>query len=30
MPLRPGLVRYNIVWVNRTTITVWGDVFHRK
>jgi hypothetical protein len=30
MPLRPGLVRYNIVWVNRTTIRVWGDVFHRK
>jgi hypothetical protein len=30
MPLRPGLVRYNIVWVNRTTIKVWGDVFHRK
>ncbi len=28
MPLEPGHVRYNIVWVNRTTITVWGDVFH--
>jgi len=28
MPLQPGHVRYNVVWVNRTTITVWGDVFH--
>jgi hypothetical protein len=25
-----GKVRYNIVWVNRTTITVWGDVMHKK
>jgi hypothetical protein len=30
MPLEPGKVRYNIVWVNRTTITVFGDVFHKK
>jgi hypothetical protein len=30
MPLRPGLVRYNIVYVNRNKITVWGDVFYRK
>jgi len=30
MPLEPGKVRYNVVWVNRTTITVWGDVFHKK
>lgn len=30
MPLQPGKVRYNVVWVNRTTITVWGDVFHKK
>jgi hypothetical protein len=27
MPVQPGHVRYNVVWVNRTTITVWGDVF---
>jgi hypothetical protein len=30
MPLEPGKVRYNIVWVNRTTITVWGDVMHKR
>jgi len=29
MPLEPGKVRENIVWVNSTTITVWGDVFHK-
>jgi len=29
MPLEPGHVRYNIVWVNQTTITVWGDVMHK-
>ena len=29
MPLEPGKVRYNVVWVNRTTITVWGDVMHK-
>jgi hypothetical protein len=30
MPLEPGHVRYSIVWVNRTTITVFGDVFHKR
>jgi len=29
MPLEPGKIRYNIVWVNKNTITVWGDVMHR-
>jgi hypothetical protein len=29
MPLEPGHVRYNIVWINRTTITVFGDVMHK-
>jgi hypothetical protein len=28
MPLEPGKVRYNIVWINRTTISVWGDIMH--
>ena len=28
MPLRPGRVRYSIVWINKTTITVFGDVMH--
>jgi hypothetical protein len=28
MPLRPGVVRYSIVWINKTTITVFGDVMH--
>jgi hypothetical protein len=28
MPLRPGIVRYSIVWINRSTITVFGDVMH--
>jgi hypothetical protein len=29
MPLEPGHVRYNIVWINRQTISVWGDIMHR-
>lgn len=29
MPLAPGHVRFSIVWVNRTTITVTGDVMHK-
>jgi hypothetical protein len=28
MPLEPGKTRYNIVWINRTTISVWGDIMH--
>jgi hypothetical protein len=28
MPLEPGKVRYNIVWINSQTISVWGDIFH--
>jgi len=28
MPLRPGIVRYSIVWINKNTITVFGDVMH--
>jgi hypothetical protein len=28
MPLRPGKVRYSIVWINKSTITVFGDVMH--
>jgi len=30
MPLEPGKVRYNIVWINRTTISVFGDIFHKR
>jgi len=30
MPLEPGKVRYNIVWINRQTISVWGDIMHRR
>jgi hypothetical protein len=29
MPLTPGHVRYNIVWVNQTTISVFGDIMHK-
>ena len=28
MPLEPGKVRYNIVWITRQPISVWGDIFH--
>jgi hypothetical protein len=30
MPLEPGKVRYNIVWINRTTISVFGDIMHLR
>jgi hypothetical protein len=30
MPLEPGKVRYNIVWINRQTISVWGDIMHLR
>lgn len=26
----PAPIRYNIVWVNQKTITVWGDVFYKR
>jgi hypothetical protein len=29
MPLTPGHVRYSIVWINNTTITVFGDRMHK-
>jgi len=29
MPLAPGHIRWSIVWINATTITVTGDVFHK-
>jgi hypothetical protein len=28
MPLEPGKIYYNVIWVNSRTITVFGDVFH--
>ena len=30
MPLEPGHVRYNIVWIDKDKIRVWGEVFYRK
>ena len=30
MPLEPGKVRYNIVWINARTISVFGDIMHRQ
>jgi hypothetical protein len=27
---KPAPIRYSVVWVNQTTITVFGDVFHKK
>src|ERR1700744_6626201 len=29
MPLQPGHVRYSCVYVNRTTMSVFGDIFHK-
>lgn len=29
MPLQPGHVRYNCVYLTRTTMSVFGDVFHK-
>ena len=26
----PAQVQFNIVWINQTTISVWGDVFYRR
>jgi len=25
-----GPVYYNVVWINPTTISVWGDIFYRR
>jgi len=30
MPLAPGHIRWSVIWVNKTTITVDGDVFYKK
>ncbi len=30
MPLAPGHIRWSVIWVNQTTITVDGDVFYKK
>jgi hypothetical protein len=30
MPLEPGKVYFDIVWVNQSTITVWGEYFYRQ
>ena len=26
----PAQVQFNIVWINQTTISVWGDTFYRR
>ena len=26
----PAPVYYNVVWINQTTISVWGDIFYRR
>ena len=26
---KPAPIRYSVVWINATTITVFGDVFHK-
>ena len=26
---QPAPIRYNIVWINQTTISVFGDVYHK-
>ncbi|HVN93256.1 MAG TPA: hypothetical protein VMT38_06155 [Terracidiphilus sp.] len=30
MPLQPGHIRWSVIWVNATTITLDGDVFYKK
>ena len=30
MPLTPGHVRWSVIYVNQTTITLDGDVFYKK
>ncbi|HHY49561.1 MAG TPA: hypothetical protein GYA10_07425 [Alphaproteobacteria bacterium] len=30
MPLGPAAVRYNIVWIDDNTISVFGDIFYRR
>ena len=30
MPLAPGHIRWSVIWVNQTTITLDGDVFYKK
>jgi hypothetical protein len=30
MPLEPGKIYFNIVWVNPTTISVFGELFYRQ
>ena len=30
MPLGPEAVRYNVVWIDDYTISVWGDIFYRR
>ncbi|CAN5218483.1 hypothetical protein BH10PSE7_BH10PSE7_04610 [soil metagenome] len=30
MPLEPGKIYFNIVWINRTTITIFGERFYAQ
>lgn len=30
MPLGPAAVRYNVIWIDDNTISVFGDIFYRR
>jgi hypothetical protein len=30
MPLEPGKIYFNVVWVNQATITVFGEYLYRQ
>jgi hypothetical protein len=30
MPLAPGHIRWSIVWINQTTITIAGETFYKQ
>ena len=30
MPLEPGKIYFNVVWVNQATISVFGELFYRQ
>ena len=30
MPLQPGHIRWSIVWINQTTITIAGETFYKQ
>jgi hypothetical protein len=30
MPLAPGHIRWSVIWVNQTTITLDGETFYKS